>query len=569
MGVVEGIFQLLGSLGLFLYGMKVMSDGLQKSSGDRLQKTLRFMTKNRFAGVATGIGVTSVIQSSSATTVMVVSFVSAGMLSLTQSIGVIMGANIGTTVTAWIVSLFGFKMKITALALPAIGLALPLIFIKKFRKETFGEFLIGFGILFLGLYYLKECMPAVDGDSQAIKDFVASITGGGLISRLAFVCFGMVLTVIVQSSSATVAITQTMAFQGWLDFESAVSIVLGENIGTTITAQIASVGCSLDAKRAAMVHTMFNVFGVVWVVSIFPIFVKVVDSLYPGSRSLLGEATSDNVNITAGIALFHTLFNVTNTFILIWFVTPFERLIRHMLPGRRIRTDDGVYRLRYFSASLQDTPDMSIVRARQEVQKMAAIVENMFTKFITLFYSREIDIEKDVKEFAKNEEFTDQMQSEISRFLGECSRYNLSTSNMTSVAILVRVIDELESIADSCYHLVLLEQKCREKKFMYHTEALEATRPYTNLIREFLSLIARYLDSSMSQYELDEAKKMEDQINNYRNLLKRAARKRIEEGGSVSGEILFIDELQQMEHIGDFAFNIARALSGVGIYPVR
>jgi phosphate:Na+ symporter len=567
MGVIEGIFQLLGSLGLFLYGMKVMSDGLQKSSGDRLQKTLRFMTKNRFAGVATGIGVTSVIQSSSATTVMVVSFVSAGMLTLTQSIGVIMGANIGTTVTAWIVSLFGFKMKITALALPAIGLGLPLIFIKKFKKETFGEFLIGFGILFLGLNYLKECMPSVDGDSQAVKNVVASIAGSGLGSRLAFIGFGMVLTVIVQSSSATVAITQTMAFQGWLDFESAASIVLGENIGTTITAQIASLGCSLDAKRAAMVHTMFNVFGVIWVVSIFPIFVKIVNSLFP--VSLLGEAQANNVNLTAGIALFHTLFNVTNTFVLIWFVKPFERLIRYMLPGRRVRVDDGIYRLRYVAASYQDTPDMSIVRARQEVQNMAALVENMFTKFIVLFYDRDIDLEEDVKEFAKNEELTDQMQSELSRFLGECSRYNLSTSNLASVAILVRVIDELESIADSCYHLMLLEQKCREKKFVYHIEALEEARPYTSLIREFLALITKYLDFSMPRYGLDEAKKMEDQINDYRNSLKRAARKRIEEGGSVSGEILFIDELQQMEHIGDFAFNIARALSGVGIYPSR
>jgi len=460
-------------------------------------------------------------------------------------------------------------MKITALALPAIGLGLPLVFIKKFKKENFGEFLIGFGILFLGLYYLKECMPAVDGDNQAIKDFVTSITGGGLVSRLAFIGFGMVLTVIVQSSSATVAITQTMAFQGWLDFESAVSIVLGENIGTTITAQIASIGCSLDAKRAAMVHTMFNVFGVIWVVSVFPVFVKIVNSLFP--VSLLGDAQANNVNITAGIALFHTMFNVTNTFILIWFVTPFERLIRYMLPGRRVRrADDGVYRLRYVAASYQDTPDMSIARARQEVQKMAAIIENMFTKFIVLFYDRDIDLEKDIKEFSKEEELTDQMQRELSRFLGECSRYNLSTSNLASVAILVRVIDELESIADSCYHLLLLEQKCREKKFVYHIEALEAARPYTNLIREFLALITRYLDFGVPRYGLvDEAKKMEDQINNYRNSLKRAARKRIEEGGSVSGEILFIDELQQMEHIGDFAFNIARALAGVGIYPLR
>jgi len=559
--------QLLGSLGLFLYGMKVMSDGIQKAAGDRLQKTLHFMTKNRFSGLLTGIGVTSIIQSSSATTVMVVSFVSAGLLTLTQSIGVIMGANIGTTITAWIVSIFGFKMKITALALPAIGLGLPLLFIKKFKQENFGEFLIGFGILFLGLAFLKDSMPALDGESQFIQNIVGGISGNGLVSRLAFIAVGMILTVIVQSSSATVAITQTLAFQGWLDFESAVAIVLGENIGTTITAQLAAIGSGLGAKRAAMAHTMFNVFGVTWVLLIFPLFMRFIAWSFPGALPV--EAEAGSVAITAAIAFFHTTFNMTNTFILIWFVPQFERIIRRLLPGGRANEGDEPYRLRYYAASWQDTPDMNIVRARQEVQKMAAIAEDMFTKFIALFYDREASVDEAVKEFAATEELTDQMQTELARFLGECSRYNVSGSHLASIATLIRIIDELESIADSCYHLILLEQKCRSKKFVYDGKDMDEAKPYTDLIRIFLARITRQLDSGMTRSELDEAAKMEEHINEYRNSLKRAARKRIEQGANVNGEILFIDELQQMEHIGDFAFNVARALYGVRVFPAR
>jgi len=562
MSAIESILQILGGIGLFLYGMKTMSDGLQKAAGDRLQKTIHFMTKNRFTGLLTGIGVTSVIQSSSAMTVMVVSFVGAGMLTLTQSIGVIMGANIGTTLTAWAVSLLGFKMKISAFALPAIGMGLPLFFIKKFNKIHFGEFLIGFGILFLGLHFIKDAMPAIDGDAQIVWDIVTAVSGSGLLSHLAFIAIGMVLTIIVQSSTATVAIVQVLAFQGWLDFESAVAIVLGENVGTTATAQLAAVGGGLQARRAAMVHTMFNVIGIIWMLCILPFFIKFTDTLFGGA--LLVPVEPGNAAMPTAIAFFHSMFSVLNTVVLIWFVPQFEYLIRRILPDKKQAQDsEDPYRIRHYALPLKDTPDMNIVRARQEVQKMAKISKDMFTKFIGALYNLESDIEEVAKDCAAREELTDQMQSELSRFLGECSRYNLSDSNRTGITILIRIIDELESIADSSYRLVMLEKKCRDRQYVYDVASIEETKPYTDLIQKFLDHIAHYLERGMTSYEFYEAKEMERQINEYRNTLKRAARSRIEQGGSVSGEILFIDVLQQMEHIGDYAFNIARAISGM------
>lgn len=559
MDVVSGILQLLGSLGLFLYGMKVMGDGIQKMAGERMQRTLGHMTRNRFTAMLTGVGVTGVIQSSSATTVMVVSFVNAGLLTLVQAVGVIMGANIGTTVTAWIVALLGFSISISALALPVIGFGLPLLFVKKLRQEHLGEFLIGFGLLFLGLDFLKNCLPDIKGNEELLRT-IAGVSGHGVWSHLLFVVIGTLLTVVVQSSSATVAITQTMAFAGWIDFPSACAIVLGENIGTTITAQLASIGTSTNARRAAMAHTMFNVFGVVWVSAVFPLFLKMVDALMPGT--LIG-AHADPLAVAAGLALFHTMFNSCNTFILIWFVPQFAATIEKMVRGRQGQLGDEPYRLKYMAASLQDTPEINIVQARNEVRKMCGIVEEMFERFIEVMHGSRKDIAEAVEEMAKKEDLTDQMQAEISRFLGECSRSTLSETSSGNVAALVRITDELESIGDSCYQLILLSRKAREKGYVYSKEVLEEMKPYSALVREFLALISRHLGSSMTVPELDKAAEMERQINEYRNRFKKEARKRIERGGSVRGEILFIDKLQQMEHIGDFAFNIAQALAGL------
>ncbi|MCD6396145.1 MAG: Na/Pi cotransporter family protein, partial [Spirochaetaceae bacterium] len=309
------ILSIAGSLGLFLFGMKIMSDGIQKAAGDRLKAILNLMTKNRVFAVFTGFFITALIQSSSATTVMIVSFVNAGLLNLGQAIGVIMGANIGTTVTGWIVALLGFKIKITSMALPSIGIGLPFFFSKNINKKEFGEILIGFGLLFLGLAFLKDSVPDIKSHPE-ILEFIQNLTGYGIGSIILFVIIGSLITVIVQSSSAAMAITLTMAWSGWIDFPTAAAIVLGENIGTTITAYLASIGTSINARRASRAHTLFNIFGVIWMLILFKPFIYLVDIIVPGDIS----AGSNPASIPAHLAMFHTLFNLINTIFSIFFI---------------------------------------------------------------------------------------------------------------------------------------------------------------------------------------------------------------------------------------------------------
>jgi phosphate:Na+ symporter len=404
--MIYQVLQVAGSLGLFLFGMRTMSDGIQKAAGDRLQKIIGFMTGNRFAGVLTGFGITSIIQSSSATTVMVVSFVNAGLLSLAQAIGVIMGANIGTTLTGWIVALFGFKFDITAVALPAIGIGVPLIFWKRLRKGDWGEALVGFGLLFLGLSFLKAAVPDIDANPESLR-FVKELTGYGLLSRLLFVAIGTGLTVILQSSSASMAITLTMAFFGWIDFPSAAAMVLGENIGTTLTAIIASIGADLNAKRAAAAHMTFNILGIIWIMLLFYPVIDLVDRLVPGSMN-------SEEGITSHLAMFHTTFNVLNTLLFLGFVNWIEKIVTFVVRKAAI-TGPGEYRLEYLSTSLQDTPELNIVRAKAEIEKMAAVVKEMYGSFIYLFENPKKKLKDVVVDLQEKEQLTDQMQEELSK----------------------------------------------------------------------------------------------------------------------------------------------------------
>jgi phosphate:Na+ symporter len=572
---IGSIVQLLGGTGLFLYSMKIMCGSIQKATGSSMQTALAFMTKNRFAGFFTGFGATAVIQSSTATTVMVVSFVSAGMLSLVQSIGVIMGANVGTTLTAWIIAILGFKVNISAFAFPAIALGIPFLFLKKLRKENLGEFLVGFGLLFLSLLYIKESMPGLDADSQALKDVLDAVSGGGIVSRIAFVCAGMVFSVLLQSSTATIAITQTMTFQGWINFETAALIILGTTIGTTFTAQIAAIGSNMEARRAAMVHTLFNVFCVIWVLSIFGVVMHFIGSFFPVPLSEPG------VHTATGLALFHTFVALCNTSILIWFVPQIARVVKWMLPDRRAQLDDGRYRLQYNAASWGEAPDAGVMLLWQEVQKMAFIVEGMLRKFISRFHSAGQAVGDITEEFALTEKRIHLMRAELLRFIGECSRYNLSDSNRAKTSHQIYVIEKLESISDVCALLAILEKKRharlsissekgifqRLKKQLFKSSAqtpqdiAEEAKPYTTLVADFFTLVTKHLGSGMTQKELENAEKIEQQIDDHRDALKLAARKRIEDGEDIESEILFIDQVQQLEHIGDHSFSIARAIA--------
>ncbi len=550
------IFEVIGSLGLFLYGMRTMSDGIQKAAGDKLQAILKFMTGNRFAGVATGFGMTAIIQSSSATTVMVVSFVNAGLLSLGQAIGVIMGANIGTTVTGWIVAIFGFKFNISAIALPAIGVGLPLIFWKRIKKSEWGETLVGFGLLFLGLSFLKASVPEIDAHPESLK-FVTNLTDFGIFSRFLFIIIGTGLTVILQSSSASMAITLTMAFSGWIDFPNAAAMVLGENIGTTITAMIASIGTDVHARRAATAHMMFNIIGIIWLQFLFFPIIALVDSLVPGSMD-------SQAGITSHLAMFHTTFNVINTLVFINFVNWLEKIVKFLVPlPPADKAQPHEYTLDYITYSMQDTPELNLLTAKSEIRKMAEITEQMFASFVYVFDHPEQKLKSEVEELASKEELTDRMQEELSDFLAHLSMENLKTSSAENVNHLMRVVHELESIGDSCFNLLILSKRRYDKELILPQTALDDLRPYLDTVQEYLGFIIKHMNQHLSSKEMEQAIASEQQVDNYRNTLKKAARTRIKAGSDVKAELLYMDMVRHIEKIGDHLLNIAQALRAI------
>lgn len=545
--VLVSALQILGSLGLFLYGMKAMSDGIQKAAGERMQSVLNMMTTNRVAAIFTGFAITALIQSSSATTVMVVSFVNAGLLSLTQSIGVIMGANIGTTVTAWMVSLLGFKFKISAIAVPCIGIGLPLFFSKRGRKRNWGEFLIGFGILFLGLSLLKDAIPEVT--PEMVEKYVSPLTGMGFLSTILFVGAGAVLTVIVHSSSASTTITLTLAYKGMLSLPIAAAMILGGNIGTTIDAFLASIGATTNAKRAARVHILFNILGTLVILVVFKPFLKFIEYIVPGDE------------ITTTLAMFHTVFNVTATLIFVWFVPQFAALVRKLVKSSELEHTDEPYRLEYIHTGLQDIPEINLIKARSEVKKMAEIIQGMFERFRLSLKGEKKDLEKQLSKMKKLEDYTDQMQEEISAFLLNCSKENLNDDGIVNAASLMRIVNELESIGDSCYKLMLLTQRKEEKRLPFHDSALDDIKPLEELVTNFLSAVINNFNEDPTHSIVKDANKMEKQVNEYRSELKRIARRQIQSGADVKGELLFIDLVRQIEHIGDYCMNIAEVMA--------
>lgn len=549
MKILISVTHIIGSLGLFLYGMKILSDGLQKAAGDRLQAILNFITGNRFMAVLTGFLVTVFVQSSSATTVMVVSFANAGLLNLVQSIGVIMGANVGTTITGWIVAILGFKIDITEIALPAIGIGFLFLLIRKFNKREIGEILLGFGLLFLGLQFLKDSVPDIRGNAQALE-FLTFFTGRGVVSRLLFIFIGIIITVLVQSSSAAMAITLTMAYAGWIDYHTAACMVLGENVGTTITAYLASIGTNINARRASRAHMLFNLLGTIWVFILFVPFTRLVELIIPGP------------DLPARLALFHTLFNLINTFLLVFFIPQIAWLIERFVKPRPGEVSK-VYSLKYLSAVIQDTPGLNIMEGRREVLKMAELVEDMFGKFEELFNNPHKKMGVEVENLKDMEDLTDQMEEELSLFLAECLKENISDKTRRNITAMIRIVNELESVGDSILNLVILTQRRYEKQIDFDPEAVESFSPYCEAVKEFLSFIRSHLILHLSESDMDKAFQLEQRINAFRNSLKKATQQRIQRGANVKGELLFFDMVRQMEKVGDYSFNIAQALTQV------
>ena len=558
---ISAALNVLGSLGIFLFGMKVMSEGIQKVAGNRLRSILSYMTQNRFAGALTGFITTCLVQSSSATTVMVVSFVNAGLLTLVQSIGVIMGANIGTTLTGWLVSILGFKFKIANIALPAIGIGLPLIFSKLTKRKNIGEIFVGFGLLFLGLKFLKSSVPNIK-DNPEVLQFLSSYTDLGIISLFIFISVGVLLTIIVQSSSAAMTITITMAYSGWIDFPTACALVLGENIGTTITAYMASINGNYHAKRTARAHMIVNLIGVVWMVIAFKYFIQFVDYLapepvpygidvYAGSPELFK-------NIPIHLSLFHTLFNIINVSVLIWFVPQIASLVKKMIKPTKEESNKE-YKLEYFSTNVQPTPEIALLEAKKEVAYMSTIINEFLSSAIEKINNEIKD--HTIDNARKKEILTDQMQVEISKYLSECSKHELSIQSSKDCSDMIRIVNELESIGDSTFNLFLITEKL-EKNSLSDEMKNEIFDLYT-IVKEFLNWNHEFIFNDiqmMSSEDLKKSIEYENKIDDMRNKFIGMSGNRLSEDSNSISELLFIDIIKHLEHIGDFSLNISQAL---------
>jgi len=552
--MIMTILTIVGSLGVFLYGMRVMSDGIQKVAGRRMQSILNYMTSNRVIAIFTGFLITSLIQSSSATTVMVVSFVNAGLLNLVQAIGLIMGANIGTTVTTWIVSLIGFKFKISSIALPIIGVGLPLLFSKYRKRRDVAEILVGFGLLFIGLMFLKNSVPDIQNHPEALE-FLTKYTDLGYLSFIIFVFVGSLLTIIVQSSSAAMAITVTMAYLGWIDYYTAAAIVLGENIGTTVTAYLASLGTTVNARRAARAHFFFNTIGVIWLALLFRPFADIILHITPWDSSL-------RANFPLNLALFHTVFNITNTLLFLPFIRKFAHFIEYIVrPKERDMTME--YSLKYISTGLQDTPDINILKAKKEIGKMADVTLEMFELFLEVFQNPTAKMGEKVDKIKCYEELTDKMQFEISKYLVDCSQEELSEANVRNVSAFIRVINELENIGDSCYKLILIVQKRYDEKLKFHSGSVTEILDYAKLVLEYINFWRSHLNIHLESEELEYAFEMERQINQTRDKLRAVTETRLKRGANAHSELLYLDLLKNFEHIGDASLNIAQALGKI------
>ena len=571
MGIMQ-IFTLLGALGMFLYGMNLMSSGLQKAAGDRLRGFLSAMTSNPFKGVMTGLGITSVIQSSSATTVMVVSFVNAGLLTLTQAIGVIMGANIGTTVTAWMVSWLGFKADISILAVPMMLFGFLFSNSKKDNRKNVGELIVGFCLLFLGLSFMKESVPDLR-QTPEVLEFVTAWSAHGFGSVLLFLAFGTVLTLVLQSSSATMAITLIMLSMGWIPFDMACAMVLGENIGTTITANIAASVGNTQAKRAAMSHTIFNVFGVMWALALFRPFLGLVGYITENLFGLPNPAAdgfsvtdSNTVEGTAalyGLSMLHTLFNTINTLLLVWFTKLIAKAVSYI-----IRTPENqekeVFKLKYISAGPLATPELSVEQAFEEIIHFAQISKT------GAGYAKDAVNEADSDKFetlreklVKYEEISDRIEYEIAAFLNGVSAEEISENTSLKIKAMYKIIGELESLGDSgeAISRILSRKNIHKKRF--DAECVKNLNAMAEAVIAAYDVMIENLAAAHrgELVGITNAYNAEERINTLRNNFRDAVIEEIDNGGkNYQTSVYYMDIMNTYERMGDFMINVSQDL---------
>jgi phosphate:Na+ symporter len=551
MNILFILLEMVGGLALFMYGMQMSSDGIQKSAGDNFQRIMNFMTGNRFLAVITGFIITVLVQSSSASTVMIVTFVNAGILDLIQAIGCIMGANIGTTVTGWIISLVGIKFSVKAFAVPIIGIGFFMSLMKKKKSvQGWGEALMGFGLIFLGLELLSNSMPK---PSQNALDFLARFSNLGILTTLICVVVGAIFTALINASSAALAIIITLAMTGVLSFEMSAALLLGANIGTCTDAILVSFGTNIAAKRAAWAHVLFNVFGTIWAVVFFKFFISLVDMMVPGAPQQ---------NIALHIAMMHTVFNTLNTIILLPFIKQYAAVVSWIIKAPK-GTEDKPYHLSYVSMGLREIPELNIIQARGEISKMTKLSREMFERFRIALKDKPADLAVELEDFKKMENYADEMKEELSQFLVACSYEAVSEKTKANITVMIKTVDDLENITDICYHLMLLLERAETKKHVFEPKEIENLKPYTLLVDNSLEFIETHINEAATEEEVEKARQLEITIDEFKSDLKKIARKRLESGGDVRTELLYIDIVRNIEKVADYAFSVAVSLGQI------
>ncbi|WP_300502967.1 Na/Pi cotransporter family protein [uncultured Duncaniella sp.] len=582
---------LLGSVAMFLYGMKVMSEGLQKAAGDRLRNILSAMTRNRFTGMLTGIVITALIQSSSASTVMVVSFVNAGLMTLAQSMAVIFGANVGTTFTAWIIALFGFKVDTSAFILPVIACAVPLLFANSSRKKSIGEFLIGFALMFMGLDLISDYVPDLQSNPEMFA-FLERYASMGFVSVLLFVLVGIVLTAIIQSSAATFAIVLIMCTKGWISFDLACAVVLGSNIGTTVTPLLASMSGNVAAKRTAMGHLLFNLFGIVWTLAVFYPFVRlnvnitewlgqgnpnsifgyvneleasdpqlynsIFDNSLPAGHPVLMKIAQMQFSVSFGLSMFHTVFNLINVVLMIGLTGFYVKVVEKLVPAKH--TGDEEFQLKFISGGLMSASELNIAQAEKEIVVYAERVQRMIAMAQNIVHTKPgDDFTKQFSRLEKYEEISDRMEIEIANYLNRCSEGRLSNEGKHRIAAMLRIVSEIESIADCCYGVAKILIRKQESHVDFNDEisdnidsmfiAVEAAM--TNML-----LLLRNFET-VDQAEIITSYNQEREINNKRNQLRVANVENINEHHyEYQAGIYYMDIIGSLEKVGDYIINV-------------
>ncbi len=587
---------LLGAVGLFLYGMKVMSEGLQKAAGDRLRNILSAMTRNRFTGLLTGCLITALIQSSSASTVMVVSFVNAGLMNLAQSMAVIMGANVGTTFTAWIIALFGFKVNISALIVPLIGLAVVLLFTNRSKLKSIGELLIGFSFLFMGLDMISTYVPDLQSNPEMFA-FLQNYASMGLWSVLIFCAVGLVVTAVIQSSAATFAITLIMCSKGWITFDLACALVLGSNIGTTVTPILASMSGNVAAKRTAMGHLLFNLLGTLWCLCVFIPFAnfngwlteligqgnpnelygfvnqihssnpELYSSLFDGSlpvgSEVLSKIAAMQMSVSFGLSLFHTTFNLVNVAIMIWLTSLYVRIVEWVVPSKN--RDDEEFTLKFISRGLLNASELNIAQAEKEIYVYAERVGRMIDMAQTLIHTRSKseDYNKLYSRLEKYEDISDRMELEIAHYLNRCAEGRLSNEGKLRIAAMLNIISEIESIADCCMGIGKILNRKIEAGVEFNREIYDNIDAMYVYIRQAMDMMVAQLEDleNISGKSLIDSYNKEREINNFRNQLRGSNVGNINEHHyEYQAGIYYMDIVGDLEKTGDYIINVVDTL---------